>query len=187
MKKKKINYYFQSLSKYRILNVRTIILTLIFLIFLIRFKKIFFIGFFIIINLIFVYLETRTKINIPLKVIDFGVFMLTYVYGPIEGLMLSVTHIILLPFANKMSLYRILINLFFLVQFVIIPLLRNIDIKKAGIVILILKFIVDLFINLVIFGDIGTPKKSLRRIIDFTITLGLYIVVAEPLYRIMKI
>ncbi|MBN2423090.1 hypothetical protein JXB41_07745 [Candidatus Woesearchaeota archaeon] len=132
-------------------------------------------------------MSSQFEIFNPLKIIDFAVFICTYTYGTAAGIIIAISHFLILPFSGRMSFFRLIINSLLFIQAIVIPYLRFFPVVKAGIIILILKMVLDYILNIVIFRDLGSLKKNFRRIVDFGFWLFIYVSFGEIIYNIMKI
>ena len=183
---KDYNIFFKKLKENNIFNVRTILILSLITLFLLKFKKLFFISFFILLDIVFNYLNYRIKFYFPLKIIDFTIFMSTFTYGKFSGLILGLVHFVITFSMGKVTIYRILIHSFLFIQVLIIPLLKNFRVATAGIIILVMKTIFHYFINLLIYQDFGSLKKNIRRLIGTFFWISVYLTFGEFIYTIMQ-
>ncbi|MFH0875225.1 MAG: hypothetical protein V1859_04770 [archaeon] len=174
----------EKIKKY--FNLKLAIIVLIVLFVFIKYKSAFFVALFIAINLMLTYLSREFEIFNPLKIMDYAVFMCAYTYGYKESLILAAAALVLLPFSGKFTVYRLIMTLALFFQAVIGANLIFMNIAIAGIIVLTFKFMIGNIFNLIIFHDLGTPSKILKRVLDFVFWIGIYLFFGQQLYLFMR-
>jgi hypothetical protein len=173
-------------EKYRRwLDLRILILLAVLLLIFLKYKNIFFVILFIFIDILLIVLTREFDVFNPIKIMDFAVFMCSFAYGATEGFILMIASIILLPLSGKFTLYKLLVNLALVIQIIGAVYLRFLPVIFAGIIILFIRFAILFIINLALFGDLGTPKKLIKEVLDLSFWTIFFLLFGSQIYRIM--
>ena len=105
------------------MNIRSIIIFITIMLIIIfladRYRRLFFLFFFILANWFILYLKMGFGIKSPISIITVGTFLCGYIYGIQEALILSVSSLIAITITARINLHKIVINIMlFIVAFI---------------------------------------------------------------------
>ncbi|MBU0756755.1 MAG: hypothetical protein KKF44_01705 [Nanoarchaeota archaeon] len=185
IKKKKTTFNFKKdLSK---INIRIVFLLFLGLVFFFRYKRMFFLIFFIAIDLLLTYLKTQWEFFNPIKITDFAVFMCTFAYDTSAGIILAVVHLVTMPFSGKFTHFKILVSLTLFLQVFIIDYLRFLPVVTAGKIVLVFRLVSLYVINLLLFRDFGSLHKNISMVSDFVFWFIFYSLLGNFFYGLMAV
>ncbi|MBD3204640.1 hypothetical protein GF327_10195 [Candidatus Woesearchaeota archaeon] len=186
-KKKQTSIKNELLKFSRAFRTKHLVLFTILFIGIFIYKKIFILLFFIFLNWFILYMKRGYGIKSPFEVITFATFMSAYVYGPIEGLIVSGSSLVSISITGRIKFDKILTNtILFLIAF-IAPYFRGINVALAGIGMLIFRYILDFILNFLILKDSDYFRKIPTRAINFFFWIFFYSSFGEIFVNLMKV
>ncbi len=166
--------------------LRIFLLFCIFILFFLRFKNTVVTVMFILLDILLMILSSQYGLKNPLKIVDFAVFATSFAFSPINGVFIASAHILMLPFSGKLGPQRIISNLALIPIAFLASLLRPFGFAAAGITVTAAKMVFDYVANFMMFHDVGSMKKNIRRIIDLGFWLLFYLAFGNFFYSLLK-
>jgi len=178
------------MSKYKNLvnkHKRFIVLTLVTLVLILIAKKFFFVTLFIFLNYFVLWMKFGMGFDSPIEVISFATFMCSYVYGPVEGMIVAGSSLIAISLTGRMNTSKLFNNLVYFIIAYLVQFFRGFDIALAGIGFLIGRYVIDAVWNLVLLRNSDYMRKIPNKIINFVFYVLVYFSFSHGLASLMRL
>ena len=108
-------------------------------------------------------------------------------YGPAEGLIISGSSLIAISVTGRIKFDKIVINFILFIIAFVAQYLRFMNVALAGILILLLRYILDFSFNLLVLQDSAYVRKIPDRLINFLFWFLFYTSFGSAIADLMKV
>jgi len=168
-------------------NNRQFLFLFVCVIFLILAKKYFFMSLFILLNYFVLWLKFGIGFDSPIEVISFGTFMSSYVYGPLEGVIVAGSSLVAISLTGRIKISKLSTNVILFMIAGLTQLLRNVNVSTAGILILVFKYSFDAFFYLVIYRDADYFRKIPTKLVNALFWVLIYLRFGQNIVSLMAL